>query len=129
MVQHSVTMFKLSETFQICPLDGGSPWKGKQALLSSLEKAGTKSKACLASCCLYEWIYPTGSAVHCSFDFKETVKAFFTQKRKFYLKPDVFFLDCWQEKFADVGSLQKAIWVKIEVFWPSVDRKDISEYV
>jgi hypothetical protein len=30
------------------------------------------------------------------FDFKETVKAFFTQKRRFYLKPDVFFLDCWQ---------------------------------
>ena len=40
----------------------------------------------------------------------------------------MFFLDCWQEKFADVGSLQKAILVKIEVFWPSVDRKDISEY-
>ena len=25
------------------------------------------------------------------FDFKETVKAFFTQKRRFYLKLDVFF--------------------------------------
>ena len=83
MVQQSVTMFKLSETFQICPLDGGSPWKGKQALLSSLEKAGTKSKACLASCCLYEWIYPLEVPCIAVFDFKETVKAFFTQKRRF----------------------------------------------
>ena len=33
------------------------------------------------------------------FDFKETVKAFFTQKRRFYLKPDVF---VWT-----VGSLEE----------------------
>jgi hypothetical protein len=33
------------------------------------------------------------------FDFKEAVKAFFTQKRRFYLKPDVF---VWT-----VGSLEE----------------------
>jgi hypothetical protein len=53
----------------------------------------------------------------------------FHAKEKVLPQAGCFFLDCWQEKFADVGSLQKAIWVKIEVFWPSVDRKDISEYV
>jgi len=33
------------------------------------------------------------------------------------------------EKFADVGSLQKAIWCEKEVFWPSGNTADVSKHV
>ena len=67
-------------------------------------------------------------------------KGIFHEKGKFLLQTRWFLsglLAVWKnlvitgplEKFADVGSLQKAIWWKMKVFWPSEDREDICKPV